>query len=83
MNTKLTLSIEQELIQKAKDYAKQKNLGLSDIIKNYLTILTQEEKKENLITLTPIVKSLKGSFKMPANMDYKEELSKRLEQKYL
>jgi hypothetical protein len=83
MNTKLTLSIEQELIQKAKDYAKQKNLSLSDIIKNYLTILTQEEKKENLITLTPIVKSLKGSFKMPANMDYKEELSKRLEQKYL
>ncbi len=83
MNTKLTLSIEQELIQKAKDYAKQKNLSLSDIIKNYLTILTQEEKKENLITLTPIVKSLKGSFKMPANMDHKEELSKRLEQKYL
>ncbi len=83
MNTKLTLSIEQELIQKAKDYAKQKNLSLADIIKNYLTILTQEEKKENLITLTPIVKSLKGSFKMPANMDYKEELSKRLEQKYL
>lgn len=83
MNTKLTLSIEQELIQKAKDYAKQKNLSLSDIIKNYLTILTQEEKKENLITLTSIVKSLKGSFKMPANMDYKEELSKRLEQKYL
>lgn len=83
MNTKLTLSIKQELIQKAKDYAKQKNLSLSDIIKNYLTILTQEEKKENLITLTPIVKSLKGSLKMPANMDYKEELSKRLEQKYL
>lgn len=82
MNTKLTLTIEQELIQKAKDYAKQKNRSLSDIIENYLKILTKEEKKESS-RLSPIVKSLKGSFKMPADFDYKEELKKRLEQKYL
>lgn len=82
MNTKLTLTIEQELIQKAKDYAKQKNRSLSDIIENYLKILTKEEKKESS-ELSPIVKSLKGSFKMPADFDYKEELKNRLEQKYL
>jgi len=82
MNTKLTLTIEQELIQKAKDYAKQKNRSLSDIIENYLKILTKEEKKESS-KLSPIVKSLKGSFKMPADFDYKEELKNRLEQKYL
>ena len=82
MNTKLTLTIEQELIQKAKDYAKQKNRSLSDIIENYLKILTKEEKKESS-KLSPIVKSLKGSFKMPADFDYKEELKSRLEQKYL
>ena len=82
MNTKLTLTIEQELIQKAKDYAKQKNRSLSDIIENYLKILTKEEKKESS-RLSPIVKSLKGSFKMPADFDYKEELKKRLEQEYL
>ena len=82
MNTKLTLTIEQELIQKAKDYAKQKNRSLSDIIENYLKILTKEEKKESS-KLSPIVKSLKGSFKIPADFDYKEELKSRLEQKYL
>ncbi|MFY0482718.1 DUF6364 family protein [Flavobacterium sp. PLA-1-15] len=82
MNTKLTLTIEQELIQKAKDYAKQKNRSLSDIIENYLKILTKEEKKESS-KLSPVVKSLKGSFKMPADFDYKEELKNRLEQKYL
>lgn len=82
MNTKLTLTIEQELIKKAKDYAKQKNRSLSDIIENYLKILTKEEKKESS-KLSPIVKSLKGSFKMPADFDYKEELKSRLEQKYL
>jgi len=33
--------------------------------------------------LSPIVKSLKGSFKMPKDMDYKKELRSRLEEKYL
>lgn len=83
MNTKLTLTIEQEIIQKAKEYAKNKNRSLSDIIENYLKILTKEEKAKELKKLNPIVKSLKGSFKMPKNMDYKKELRNRLEEKYL
>ncbi|MGB2087071.1 MAG: DUF6364 family protein [Psychroflexus salarius] len=83
MNTKLTLTIEQEIIQKAKEYAKNKNRSLSDIIENYLKILTKEEKAKELKKLNPTVKSLKGSFKMPKNMDYKNELRKRLEEKYL
>ena len=87
MNTKLTLTIEQEIIQRAKEYAKDKNRSLSDIIENYLKSLTNDEKanpynyREN--KLNPIVKSLKGSFKMPKNMDYKKELRNRLEEKYL
>ena len=44
MNTKLTLTIEQKIIQRAKKYAKDKNRSLSDIIENYLKILTKEEK---------------------------------------
>ncbi len=83
MNTKLTLTIEQEIIQRAKEYAKNKNRSLSDIIENYLKILTKEEKAKELKKLNPIVKSLKGSFKMPKNMDYKKELRNRLEEKYL
>lgn len=83
MNTKLTLTIEQDVIQKAKEYAKNKNRSLSDLIENYLKSLTQEEPKEKKKTLSPIVQSLKGSFKMPANFDYKEELRKGLEEKYL
>ena len=83
MNTKLTLTIEQDVIQKAKEYAKNKNRSLSDIIENYLKILTKEEKAKELKKLNPVVKSLKGSFKMPANMDYKKELQNRLDKKYL
>lgn len=84
MNTKLTLTIEQEVIKKAKEYAKVKNRSLSDIIENYLKTLTKEEKKEKARKLNPVVKSLKGSFKMPAkDMDYKKELRDRVEKKYL
>lgn len=86
MNTKLTLTIEQEIIKRAKDYAKEKNRSLSDIIENYLKVLTKEEKEEKQQKdkkLNPVVSSLKGSFKMPKNMDYKKELRNRLEEKYL
>lgn len=82
MNTKLTLTIEQEIIEKAKKYAKGKNRSLSDIIENYLKLLTNKDlKKEEELSST--VASLKGSFKMPKNFDYKKELRNRLEEKYL
>ena len=82
MNTKLTLTIEQTLIEKAKKYAKDKERSLSNLIENYLKALTNESDS-NEIELTPIVKSLKGSFTAPKNFDYKKELTNRLSEKYL
>jgi hypothetical protein len=82
MNTKLTLTIEQSIIEKAKKYANEKGRSLSSIIENYLKIITKEEEV-NDIKLTPIVKTLKGSFKAPKNLNYKKELSKRLTEKYI
>jgi len=82
MNTKLTLTIEQTIIQKAKLYAKQKGHSLSDIIENYLKVITKEETKSE-IEITPITKSLRSTFKAPVNFDYKKELSKGLSEKYL
>ncbi len=82
MNTKLTLTIEQSVIEKAKKYAKEKERSLSDLIENYLKALTKDDAK-NDIELTPIVKSLKGSFNAPKNSDYKKELANRLSEKYL
>jgi len=83
MNTKLTLTIEREIIERAKAYAKVKNRSLSDIIENYLKTLTTEENKNKHKTLSPIVKSLKGSFKTNKTIDYEKELRNRLEEKYL
>lgn len=83
MNTQLTLTIEKDIIERAKSYAKEKNRSLSDIIENYLKIITKEESNSKKQKLNLAVESLKGSFKMPKNMDYKKELGNRLEKKYL
>ena len=82
MNTKLTLTIEQTLIEKAKEYAKGKGRSLSDIVENYFKAIVKEE---GLIKIesTPIVDSLKGSFNAPNGFDYKKELTKALTEKYI
>ena len=81
MNTKLTLTIEQSIIERAKSYAKKRGRSLSDIIENYLKAITKEEKPQE--ELSPLVKSMQGSFKAPKSFDYKDELSKALSEKYM
>ena len=81
MNTKLTLTIEQSVIEKAKKYAKKKGRSLSDIVENYLKAVTAEQSKDE--DVTPIVNSLRGSFKAPKSFDYKKELSDALYKKYM
>ncbi len=43
MNTKLTLSIQEEVIKKAKDYARHNERSLSDLVENYLKALVVSE----------------------------------------
>jgi predicted CopG family antitoxin len=82
MNTKLTLTIEKEVIEKAKKYAEEKGRSLSDIIENYLKVITGEDDSANE-KITPLIKHLKGSFKAPEGFDYKRQLSGKLKDKYL
>jgi hypothetical protein len=83
MNTKLTLTIEEDVILKAKDYAMSTGDSLSNLVENYLKAVTKNTLTNKKSDLTPIVKSLKGSFKAPADFDYKIELQKELSKKYI
>lgn len=83
MNTKLTLTIEEEVIQRAKEYAKGQKSSLSQIVENYLKSLTSKTRNKSPKTTTPIVKALRGSFKAPVDFDYKKELYEALEKKHL
>ena len=81
MDTKLTLKLDQEIIEKAKHYASEKKLSLSRIIENYLNSLTSD-KTNNDIQISPFVKSLSSGIKVPADYDYKKDRTDYLEQKY-
>ena len=74
MNTKLTLTIEQAVIERAKSYAKEKGRSLSDIIENYLKVITKEEKIEE--ELSPLIKSLRGSFKHQSHLIIRKNYQK-------
>lgn len=84
MKTKLTLTIEQNVIKKAKDYAKSKDRSLSDIIENYLKLITRTENNFNeKISNTPLTDSLVGVFKEAKKINHNKELLEALEEKYL
>ena len=82
MNTKLTLKLNEEIIDKAKAYAAGKKISLSKIIENYLSSLTSKGDTESGIKISPFVKSLRSGVKIPADIDYKDAYSDFLLEKY-
>lgn len=80
MDTKLTLNLDEDVIKKAKKYARLHQISLSILIENYLQKITEEaEEKEKI---TPLVKSLSGVINLPENFDLKKEYSDYLMNKY-
>ena len=82
MTTKLTLTVEEGVIKKAKLYAKQTGRSLSELIETYLETLTEENYAETQ-QISPKLKKLVGSVKLPANFDEKTELASYFESKHL
>lgn len=81
MDTKLTLKLDQEIIERAKQYASKKRVSLSRIVENYLQVLTKESASDE-IEISPYVKSLSSGVKIPDNLDYKKEYSDYLAKKH-
>jgi hypothetical protein len=81
MDAKLTLNMDREIAGKAKKYARSKGRSLSDLVEDYLRFLTSQMETDQL-KISPRVKSLLGSIKVPEGFDYKKELSERLNEKH-
>lgn len=81
MDTKLTLSLDKQIIEAAKKYAKKKNTSLSNLIENYLVNVTKASKNSEE-EITPLVKSLSGVLKMNKKQDYRKQYSDFLANKY-
>lgn len=81
MDTKLTLKLDQEIIEKAKKYASDKKMSLSRIVEFYLQSLTSKNEKDEF-EISPFVKSIATGKTIPVDLDYKEEYSTHLLEKY-
>ncbi len=79
MTTKLTLTVEKSVIEKAKKYAKGTQRSLSEIVQKYLESLVEESDKSEL---SPKIKNLAGSLKLPENFDYDKALDDYYKEKY-
>jgi hypothetical protein len=82
MNTKLTLTIEKDIIEEAKIYARDKGQSLSDIVENYFKLLTKDNREIKPTQLSPRVRRLRGIISVEEDFDYKKVLVEELSKKY-
>lgn len=82
MDKKLTLSLNQQVIEKAKNYAKEHRTSLSRMIEAYFESLTSQQKDIPEIETTPLVESLSGVIQLPEDFDYKEARKKYINEKH-
>jgi 2-hydroxy-3-keto-5-methylthiopentenyl-1-phosphate phosphatase len=80
MTTKLTLTVEKNVIEKAKSYAKHTGRSLSELVENYLETLTEVKEDGEL---SPALKKIVGAVKVPTDFDEKKELEEYFKSKYL
>ena len=85
MSTKLTLTVDKQVIKEAKEYARRQGRSLSNLIEDYLKSLIEPPSPANdEFEYSPIVQSLKGSVNVSEDdFDYREVLEEELMKKYL
>lgn len=82
MDIKLTLKLNQAVIMKAKQYAKEHKTSLSRLIENHLLSITEENKNKQMPTISPLVNSLSGIIELPQDFDFKKSYTDHLSKKY-
>lgn len=80
MTTKLTLTLEKSIIERAKIYAKNTGRSLSELIENYLETITEDNGNQKI---SPKLKKIIGSVTLPKDFDEEKELRSYLEKKHL
>ncbi len=80
MDTKLTLRLDKEVIERAKRFAKEYNTSLSKMVEQYFDRITRPGDEE--MELTPLVRSLYGIAALPADFDARSEYFEHLMEKH-
>lgn len=81
METKLTLKLDKDIIESAKEYAQKENKSLSYLVEEYFKgLIFSGDKKQHKIT--PLVKELSGILKEKNIKNWKKDYIDYLESKY-
>jgi len=80
MDTKLTLRLDEKVIERAKNYAHDHKISLSRMIESYLDSVTKPKSED--IVITPLVESLSGVMELPADYDFRKDHTDFLLEKY-
>ena len=80
MDNKLTLKLNDDVIERAKIHARKNNASLSKMIEAYLAKITSEDKPQTYIS--PNVESLIGVIELSEDFDYKNAVAEHLAEKY-
>ena len=80
METKLTLRLNDGVIERAKVFAKTHKMSLSKMIEAYLDNLTRIKNEKT--TITPLVENLSGVIDLPSDYDYKKDYADYIIEKY-
>lgn len=84
MQTKLTLTVDQKVIELAKEYARANAKSLSSIVEEYLKSLSTNKSSKKPSKYSNVVRELKGSVKVSGlTIDYEELLGDALIEKHL
>ena len=78
MNTKLTLSLDKGVIDKARRFAKNNGRTLSNLVESQLKVLTREVDDDEI---HPEIKRLMGKIQVAPNFDHKAEIKKIMTKK--
>lgn len=81
MITKLTLTVEKDVIEQVKIYAKKSGKSLSEMVQNYFLQVLNKENDESDISVE--VKKIAGKIKLPQDFNDNDEKRNYLEKKYL
>ncbi|MCH9007784.1 hypothetical protein IIA29_07220 [candidate division KSB1 bacterium] len=82
METKLTLRLDERIINAAKVYAQERGISLSKLVANYFQYLTSQNKSVH--AKTPILTEITGILKdVNEARDLEGDYKRHLEEKYL
>ncbi|MDR0927744.1 MAG: DUF6364 family protein [Ignavibacteria bacterium] len=81
MEETITIKLNQDVAEKAKQIAKTKQLTLSTMVEQYFQAISYEHNHYD-IDISPFVQSMSSGEHIPIDIDYKEEYSNYLAEKY-